>query len=262
MIRIKIAPEYQANKDINEFINQVPLKFDDGGTMLHDERNTIKDFTFDNPHIPFGQLVVKRYKVPIFVQRVAYSFFRKSKAMRAFNYARELRKRGINTPHEVAFIEEYHNRLIKSTYIVTCFTDGRPIKDFITISEGINTQVAQEFARFAKELHVKGILHHDLNPTNVLYHPTVDKHYFSVIDINRMKFKQPGSQLTPAECFENLTRFTGRMDLFEYVLRHYIKERGWNEDLIKVAIKMKIRHDEQRIRRKAFLKNLKKICHV
>lgn len=261
MIFIKIAPEYRTVEELVKLVVETPFTFDDEGTILYDKRNTIRSIMIDNPNIPFRQIVVKRFKTPNLLQRISYSFFRSSKASRAFNNAIELRKRGINTPREIAYIEESQRKLIKSTYVITDYTDGLPIRDLLVTPQGINTEKAVEFARFAIELHSKGILHHDLNSTNVLYHSSEKGCCFSVIDINRMKFKTP-SKLTIAECFENLTRFTGQMDLFEYVLQNYIRIRGWKYDLIEDAIKMKIRHDQQRVRRKAFLGKLKKLHHV
>lgn len=259
---IEIALEYKDNKLINEFVKSIPVIFDNKGIALYDKRNIIKSFSINSLDIPFQKLVVKKFKSPNLFQSIAYSFFRSSKAVRAFNNATELRKRKINTPQEIAYIEEYQNKLLKSSYVITGFTDGQPIRDFFLQSEGFNPIVAEEFARFAVELHRKGILHHDLNSTNVLYHQSEQGNYFSVIDINRMEFKSSREELSPAECFDNLTRFTGLMELFEYVLRHYIKYRDWNADLLEDAIQIKKNHDKQWARKKAFFNNLKKIHHV
>lgn len=261
MIHIRIAPEYQTNKEISEFVGKIPLTFDDEGSLLYDKRNTIKSFKVTNQDIPCQLLVVKRFKTPNIIQRIAYSFFRSSKAVRAFDNAAELRRRGINTPHEVACIEEKHGCLLRAAYVITHFTGGQPIGELLLTPEGVNPAAAKNFVHFVIELHSKGILHHDLNSTNVLYHKTEEGGYFSVIDINRMKFKSPG-ELTPAECFENLTRFTGQMDLFDFVLKYYIKERGWADEMIHEARKIKINHDRQRVRRKVFFNHIKKIRHV
>lgn len=262
MTHVEIAPEYKDTRLVNEFIKRILAIFENEGVLLYNERNTIKSFAIDDPEFPFQQLVVKRFGNRTVFQRLSYSFFRDSKAVRAFRNASELRKRGINTPQAIACIEEYRNGLLKSSYVITDFTDGRPIWDFFMASEKFDETVAKEFARFVVELHEKGILHHDLNSTNVLYHRSEEGNYFSVIDINRMQIKSSPKELTPDECFENLTRFTGKMDLFEYVLRHYIRYRGWDDHMIAAAIKIKEVHDKQWIRRKMFFSKLKKMCHV
>lgn len=262
MTHAKIAPEFTDCQFINQFVKRIPIIFNDNGTLLHDERNTIKSFLVNNPEVPFQKIVVKKFRNRNIFQRVSYSFFRDSKAIRAYHNAAELRKKKISTPREIACIEEYANGLLKSSYVITEFTEGCPIKDFFIGTEEFDKVVAKEFAHFVVELHGKGILHHDLNSTNVLYHRSPQGNYFSVIDINRMKIKSSKNELTPYECFENLTRFTGSMDLFEYVLQHYIQYREWNKKMIDRAIKIKETHDKQWIRRKKFFSNLKKICHV
>lgn len=263
MTHIEISTEYKDYKQINEFVKNIPVIFDNQGTLLYNKRNTIKSFLIQSTEdSPLQKIVVKKFKNPIFFQSLAYSFFRSSKAARAFNNATELRKRGIKTPIEIAYREDYQNKLLKSSYVITDFTDGQPIRDFFMAPNGFNHIVAEKFAHFAVELHLKGILHHDLNSTNVLYHQSEQGSYFSVIDINRMEFRKPEKTLTPHECFNNLTRFTGLMDLYEYVLQHYIKYRNWDKDLIVNAIKIKKNHDKRRIRKKTFFNKVKKLRYV
>lgn len=78
--------------------------------------------------------------------------------------------------------------------------------------------MASDFARFVNRLHQKGIVDLDLNSSNIFYQIQDDGHYrFSPIDINRMKFYKGYPPLKI--CVENLMSFTGRIDLFEFVIR-------------------------------------------
>lgn len=249
------------NDSTNRFIESIPSIFNLQGTLLYDERNTVKSFSISNPDIPFSELVIKKFKKPNIIQRIAYSFFRENKAVRAFKNAEKLLEQGIATPQGIACIVIYNNLFLNSSYLVTTFTNGRPIMEFFTTPQEFNHLFIKEFGAFAVKLHQKGILHHDLNSTNVLYHQTENGSFFSVIDINRMSFKSP-QKISPADCFENLTRFTGDMILFELVVQHYVNLRGWNENLVNDAIRIKIKHDKHRIRKKTFLASLKRICHV
>ena len=45
------------------------------------------------------------------------------------------------------------------------------------------------------------------------------------------------------ECVENLTRFTGRMDVFELVAREYVKARGLEESQVQNFMDGKAEHD-------------------
>ena len=104
--------------------------------------------------------------------------------------------------------------------------------------------MAGDFARFVNRLHQKGIIDIDLNSGNVLYQPQADGHYtFSLIDINRMKFYTGYPPMK--ECVENLTRFTGRMDVFELVAREYVKARGMEESQIQYFMDGKAEHDRR-----------------
>ncbi|NDW18186.1 hypothetical protein D0T53_04540 [Dysgonomonas sp. 216] len=256
-IRIEINPEYKTNNAVLQFVDGLPVSFVNGGVVLYDKRNVIKRFELDANNDVLKETIVKRYKKPNIVQRISYSFFRESKAKRAFNNATKLRNNGINTPVEIAYVEHWQCGLFCYGYYISGSDNALPIRERLVGLKDFDKVMAADFAAFAANLHEKGILHHDLNSTNVLYHPVNNGHYeFSVIDINRMDFWQ--EETIPKEiCFDNLTRFTGRMDLYEYVLRQYVKVRAWDQSLVKEAVDIKMRHDEQWRKRKAFLRKLK-----
>ena len=107
-------------------------------------------------------------------------------------------------------------------------------------------------------LHQQGVLDIDLNSTNVLYSIQKDSQcHFSLIDINRMRFMPQGEQLPLAECMENLTRFTGRYDLFRYVAEQYVECRNLPVETVEKLVEVKKVHDEKWRRRKSMLKIFK-----
>lgn len=259
-IKITISDAYKENPTVLRFTQQIHEIFQTQGKILYDERNVIKSYylTSPTPNRTMNQVVVKRYKRPHLFQRIIYSFFRKSKAKRAFFNARELRNRGIHTPHEIAFVEQKKGLLLDYCYFISESTDDPPIEKELIIPVIFNKNLAKSFANYAEQLHAKGILHHDLNSTNVLYHPTgKDEYAFSVIDINRMKICAEGKYPPLNDCLKNLIKFTWRMDLFEYVIRCYHDTRNLDEDFVQKAIRVKKAHDRKRKRRKAFLKSFK-----
>ena len=104
-----------------KIIADVVRNFDDfyGG---EGERNTIKNVTTQDL-----VLNIKSFKVPHLVNRIAYSFFRKSKANRSFEYANDLIKKGIKTPKPFAYFE-YSDLKLSSTFMsATKNRDERPI---------------------------------------------------------------------------------------------------------------------------------------
>ena len=70
-------------KQLAGFIMMLPERMARGeGRLLHAGRNEVRLFTVGG-----SALVVKRYKRVNAVQRVAYTFFRRTKARRAYDYA-------------------------------------------------------------------------------------------------------------------------------------------------------------------------------
>ncbi|GAL62962.1 hypothetical protein [Algibacter lectus] len=81
----------------------------DGGVG---NRNIIKIINIDGVN-----LNIKAFKIPNLINRVAYNFFRKSKAQRSFEYANKLTKMGVGTPKPIAFFE-YKTHLVLVKVII------------------------------------------------------------------------------------------------------------------------------------------------
>lgn len=255
--KITITPDYRDHQPLKAFIEGFPQSFEQGGRVLYDKRNVIKSFAIDAADEALNPLVVKRYKYPIFFQRVVYSFFRPTKACRSYSNACLLRQRGIDTPRGVAYIEEWEGALFGYGYFLSANDAAPPIEDRLPDEGPFDTSMAHDFGVFAATLHRQGILHHDLNCTNVLYHPVEGGYRFSVIDINRMKIYPVGQVPTRQECFDNLTKFTKRRDILEAVARSYARARGWDEQTsVDDALRCQERFYSRRRRKKAFLRTV------
>lgn len=227
--------------------------------MLNDKRNTIKSYPSSEGYAPF---VVKRFRHLLFIQRIIYTFFRATKACRAYRNGVELLRRGVRTPRPMAYIDFRDKGLIADSYYVCEECDWPPIADLLRKPDHFDRPLARDFARFALSLHRKGILHGDLNETNTLYHLNPDgTHDFAVIDINRMEFTPP-RRAPWAKRKDNLTRFTNRMDVFEYVAKEYSAAGGLGERAVGELLRAKHRHDRARRRRKSFLRVLKRLAHI
>ena len=237
-MRIVICPEYQY---LNNWIHQIPRLFATGdGDLLFKGRNQVRLFEVEGK-----KLVVKRFKRNDIIKRIVYSFFRESKARRSYENAVLLRKRGFCTPHEVAYIEETSLGLISQVYYVCEYTDSQPIRPRLIKQTPFDEKLAVVYAQYVASLHAAGVLHHDLNPTNVL----VDaENHFELIDINRMRFFD--GPVPKNDCMENLTLFYWLTPAYRFILKEYARQRGWTEADIAEAIRVKERHDKRWIRRK------------
>jgi len=249
-MKIEINSQFH---QLRPLIDQLPEIFNTQGEIIYDERNVIKRFQIDNI-----TLIVKRYRRPNIIQRIVYTFFRSSKAKRSFFNARRLLEAGVQTPVNIAYIEQYQLGLLEYCYYISDVDDAPPIRERLIEPDIFDRTMATDFACFAAELHQKGILHGDLNSTNVLYHPQPDGHFlFSVIDINRMRFYDDFPPIQ--ECMENLTRFTGRMDLFKFVAEQYCKHLQLPSEMVQQLIATKEKHDANWIKRKKRGRLLKRL---
>lgn len=249
-----INRKYENSSLLKDFMQKLPSTFEKEGVLLFKARNTIKKFVLSDGQ----EIVVKKYKTPIFLQRVVYSYFRKTKAERAFVNAAELMRRGIDTPENIAWASEWEGGLFHTGYFVSDVNNSPAIEDELSTCDNYNKALAEDFAQFVVTLHSKGILHKDLNCSNVIYKSLSEgSHEFSLIDNNRMKFYPEGQEPSDSECMENLTMFTNDMEIMHRVAVYYTVSRGWERDMVAKILDVKRSHDKKRKRRKRFLRAFK-----
>lgn len=222
----------------------------DDASLIHSGRNKIW-----RKEISGMTIAIKIYGYSP-LKSIIYSI-RKTKARRAFENARTLIARGIATPFPLAFVEKrgFINRLTGSMYI-SMYEETEPLEKYIDYGDRL---VLDEFARFTALLHSKGILHHDLNATNVRVTVKDTKVTFSLIDINRMKFASKAVSFSLQEKLENLTRFSNFDTSYRHFITTYIKCSNLPTEIIKTALEIKKNHDRKwhnRQRRKNFFKKL------
>lgn len=310
-IRLFVNPKFGNNAPLMRFLNALPATFPNGGEVLWNKRNQIRRFIVaaggevggkladgaikhDDVDESCGDgaqnggergkksvgadavltLVVKKFKHPNVFQKIG-ALFGSSKAEKAFKNGIELLVRGFLTPQPVACIVIKGRVFIKEAYLVTLNTDWPPIADELECSHW-NKDLAADFARFAARLHEQGVLHNDLNKTNVLYKKVAGEteagvrnaeceqrypyggsggHYcFQLIDNNRMHFLPLGQMPSQKECMENLTRFTGDYGLFSFVAEAYARARNLDAEVwLRRALRQKRLHDRCWRRRKAIV---------
>lgn len=233
-----------------------------GGDELYRGRNVVKRLTLDLtavegltthdtlPSTP-TEVVVKCFPCRNLWQRVAYSWFSNSKAHKAYDNACRLEAAGIGTPHAYGYVERRDHGLLRECYLLTDIDHGTDLAHFLPVhgTEPYDTAVAEAFGAFVARLHRAGIVHHDLNSTNVRCHVRADGqgYDFSLIDINRMAFCDTATQpLSLSVRLENLTRFTGRQDITAAVAHAYALASGEEADtFVALATRQKARHDRR-----------------
>ena len=219
-MKIVIAPQFQKH---DVFIRQIPRLIDEGeGTIVYDGRNRVVRLEHEGE-----TMMVKCFKRVNIIQQIVYTFFRKSKAERAFLFAGEFSKRGISTPQRIAFLEEKRWGLFLKGYFVRKEVEGTECHLLLREVKEFSPQLADAVMKQTVLMHSKGILHGDLNLSNFLCVEKSGDYYFNMIDINRSRFCDgyPSNN----DCLKNLVRTTHRRDLYEYLIASYARQRGWDE---------------------------------
>lgn len=204
-------------------ISRLPDRIESGeGETIYDSRNRVSRFL-----IAGHDILVKRFKRVNFVQQVVYSFFRPSKARRAYLFAEEFIRRGIETPARIAYMERRRLGLFSVGYFVSRRVEGTETSLLLREVQDYPKDLADAVVSHIVLMHSRGILHGDLNLSNFLCRTEHGEYRFSMIDTNRSRFTDgwPSNE----QCLQNLVRLTHRRDLYEYLLRCYARQRGWDE---------------------------------
>lgn len=209
-----------------EKIEAILSKFSLTGEILNDgSRNTIKIFDLDGRKVN-----VKSFKIPNLINKIAYRFFRKSKAERSFSYAQYLLSRKIGTPFPVAYAEE-RNWLTfgRSYYICDQLPYDFTFRYLIEHPEYPNfEEVLRAFTRFTYDLHEKNVEFLDHSPGNTLIQIHNQEYQFFLVDLNRMNFRR----LNFEDRMKNFSRLTPKREMIEIMANEYAKITAWNEQKV------------------------------
>lgn len=151
--------------------------------------------------------VVKRYKEPNWLNRVVYTWLRKSKARRAYEYALRLLDEGVETPAPVAYIEIKRGRLFSVGYFISEYLPYNLLKDAPALLAGEDARrLTRDFLDFTASLHSKGILPGDFNGSNIFYRYDEESgcYRFALTDVNRMRFGKVPTTSEAMRSFEQL----------------------------------------------------------
>lgn len=206
-------------------------------SILHKGRNILWRAGCDD-----SDLVIKEFGNGIKSEFI-YAI-RKSKAARSMDHALELLRRGIATPAPVAFAETRNSLgfLLHSWYI----SEYEESQSYLEAYHAYGHILTVAFADFVASLHEKGILHNDLNNTNVRVKiSSSGEFHFSLIDLNRMRILPLGKKIPLAECMKNVCRFCSIHDEFPIFARQYLRVRNLPDSMLTQMLAAKRRHDKK-----------------
>lgn len=203
------------SKEVLYFINN----FNSEGILFGDgQRNKIKLFKLEEKTIN-----IKSFKIPHLINKIAYKYFRKSKARRSFEYATTLLEKGIGTPQPIAYFENQDFIGLKDSYYVSehlqCDLTYRELVEIPDFPDHEN--ILREFTQFSFNLHEKGIEFLDHSPGNTLIKKNAEGIYdFFLVDLNRMNFHD---SMDFDSRMKNLSRLTPKKEMIALMSNEYSK---------------------------------------
>jgi tRNA A-37 threonylcarbamoyl transferase component Bud32 len=243
-----INPNY---KSLEVFIENLPDAFEEKGKTIYKARNEIKLFRVGNK-----LLNVKKFKKPHFINRIAYTFFRKSKARRSFENGQKIIQLGFDTPAPVAYIEIKSKCLLNSSFYICeqspCKRLFREFEDGLSISG--REAIPEALGRYVGRMHEVGILHKDLSVGNILFEVDEAGVHFCLVDLNRMRF----CQINPKMGCKNFERLRGNSEFFQLIATSYAATRHLDKAVCFKWISQFQRINLKRFERKYRFKDFKK----
>jgi len=233
-------------------IEKIIDSFQNSGEIFgNGDRNTIKLFSLDDTLIN-----VKSFKIPHLINKIAYRFFRESKAERSFTYAKKLLSLGILTPYPIAYFEEKSIfSFLKSYYISEHQDYDLTFRELIEDPKYKgDIEILRAFTNFTFQLHEKGILFKDHSPGNTLIKIKENGYDFYLVDLNRMEFKPLDFETR----ITNFARLTPKIEMVKVMANEYAKlikegeSKVFNKMWEQTEAFQKRYHDKIALKRKVF----------
>jgi hypothetical protein len=203
------------SKEVLYFIEN----FSSTGILFGDgQRNKIKLFELEGKTIN-----IKSFKIPHLINKIAYKYFRKSKARRSFEYATTLLEKGIGTPQPIAYFENQDFIGLKDSYYVSEHLDcDLTFRELVEIPDFPDHEnILRQFTRFSFDLHEKGIEFLDHSPGNTLIKKNAEGNYdFFLVDLNRMNFHD---SMDFDSRMKNLSHLTPKKEMIALMSNEYSK---------------------------------------
>lgn len=182
-------------------------------------RNSIKKKKLDSDKIA----TIKSFKIPNIINKFVYRFFRKSKAERSYEYAKELIRLGFLTPYPIAFVENKTAVSFRDSYYFCELVEADlTYRELVEIPTWENrNEILKQFTKFTFDLHEAGIEFLDHSPGNTLIKQIGDNQYeFYLVDLNRMNFHD---SMSFDIRMKNFSRLTPKKEMIEIMGKEYAK---------------------------------------
>ncbi len=164
-----------------DLIKQIDSLMDEGQVLKRGNTCYVSRIKWNGKDI-----VIKRYNHKGLIHSLRHTI-KGSRARRCWLYAHRLLMLGIATPKPLAFIEEHRGLLLWKSYLVTEYTEGTRLHEFLkntSVSEQKRLDVLEQFKKILHTLTRNKITHGDLKLSNIL----IAKDRIFLTDIDGVNF--------------------------------------------------------------------------
>lgn len=174
-VKTVVHPDYARFED---FVRRLPQENFPIDRVFCDRRNTVVA-----THDQGMAMVVKKYARPTLFNCFVYTFFRPSKAERAYRYALRLARCGVETAAPIGYVHVYRGGIFHTGYFLCRFLPYPTLSSIKKLDETEKRQLGEDFVAFTVFLHRHGLVPGDYNPGNILYHKDSEgKYRFALVD--------------------------------------------------------------------------------
>jgi len=209
--------------DLRLWVATLPVRFRyEEGSVLYKGRNELREISCKGL-----DCVVKSFRKPNLINRIAYGLFRSSKAQRSYEYAEKLQKAGIGTPEPIGYYTEHSGLLFGRSYYISLKSEcNYTYHDLIKKTFPNQERILRAIARTTARMHEQGFLHKDYSRGNILFKDMGEEVKVDIIDLNRIRFRKIGME---AGC-KNFERLPGTPEMYAILGEEYAKARGYDID--------------------------------
>ncbi|MDR2038913.1 MAG: lipopolysaccharide kinase InaA family protein [Bacteroidales bacterium] len=216
-----INPKYEY---LSDFIGKIPDETYCHDKVYKNQRNIVKKVTVNG--IP---LIIKRYKRPTLANCFIYTFFRMSKAQRAYEYGFRLKEMGFDTAESIAYIEIRRNGFFHTGYYISEYLPHRLLEVMENYYYALRSEILSDFVNFTIRQHQAGIFNKDYNLSNIFFYKEGNRWEFVLIDTNRIQFRR---KVNRRAIVKQLKSTSTCIVTTTQIAEYYAKRCGWNDRIL------------------------------
>lgn len=209
------------------FIKAMPRYFKQNfGEVIYNGRNELRLINYHS-----HDFVIKSFRKPNFINRIAYGFLRSSKAQRSCENAKRLLADGIGTPHPVGYYTQRSGLLFFSKSYYICLKSECPhtYADYVEHRLQPTDKVLRAIARTTARMHDCGYLHKDYSRGNILFKENENGEVqVEIIDLNRIRRYK---YIDMEKGCKNFERLPATPDMLRTMSQEYALARGFDADV-------------------------------